>query len=151
MLEAGKRSDAGFTLVEMLTVVAISGLVAMIAFPAIRSMSEVGNLLAASSRFAAELGEVRDTAITANRPAQFDRGTSLRAYAINGQTRYLPETLRFDPTSASHIEFFGDGSAAQAQIRLQSERRSALIQVDHASGAIRTAGLVHERRSVAVR
>lgn len=144
MWEAGNPQDAGFTLVEMLTVVAISGLVAMIAFPAVRSMTEAANLLAASSRLASDLGEVRDAAIRTNRSARFERGTSLKAYAVNDQTRYLPAELHFDPASASRIEFQGNGLSAAARIRLRSERRSAIIVIDGASGAIRTTGLAHD-------
>mgnify|MGYP001765424188 CR=1 FL=1 len=123
--ETGVRGSRGFSLSEMLVVVAIVGLAVAIAIPVTSEQVRLAKVRAAADEFAIHLKAARMIAVTtratADDPLEFvvvpDPTNTYRYPAVNGQDRTyrLPSGVRIvSPTAETTIAFRGDGSLAAA-------------------------------------
>jgi general secretion pathway protein H len=145
MKRQGERV-AGFTLLEMLVVLAILAMVSAAGASFVRPRPDALALDSAALNLAAYLRSARTHAMQVNRDASFTIDVEGRRY----WTETLPE--RFDiPKSASvslysasserveetvgRIKFFADGSSTGGRIQLKSMQRRLDVTVDWLTGA----------------
>lgn len=131
-------AGSGFTLVEMLVVLAVTALIAGLAFPALdRSLRSQAFAAAAD---AAELGlrQARADAIRTGRPAGLTLAPDRRSIVREGGAPIdLPAAIAITlPTQG--IRFFGDGTSSGGTIALTGSGRERRLVVDAGSGAVAT-------------
>ena len=128
-IDSGGRSEAGFTLLELLIVVAIAGLVfGMVAIRA-RAGDPRLALETAATRLRDGLAKARSQAILRDRPVRFVVNTRLPAGVREGFRGAMPHAIIFQ----------GDGSASGGVITLAGKGGQARIAVDWLTGRIRHA------------
>jgi general secretion pathway protein H len=140
------RSEAGFTLIEMLVVVAVMGfaLGLIITRGPVRSQSL--EIKAAVNEVAQGLRLARSRAIATNTPVQFAVDVPARSFRIDrGTPTILPSSLSIAMTAVSQetlgsrlaaIRFNGDGSATGGRIELADGQRRAQVGVDWLTGRV---------------
>lgn len=131
------RHANGFTLIEVLVVLAITALVTGLAFPALQTIAANWRFRAATTTLAARLSGARATAIAGDRAVDF--AAAGEAVVVEGRiSRFEPGmTTRTDPGTG--ITFFPDGSSTGGEVALSDRHRSAAFIIDQASGLARRA------------
>ncbi|WP_158498802.1 GspH/FimT family pseudopilin [Magnetospira sp. QH-2] len=135
-------TDSGFTLLEMLVVLALTALVAGLAGPAMvsrgtdRSPDQVAASLAATLRLA------RSEALRGGQTMDVVFNPSDKNWALeNGRNKgVLPDSQTFRlivPEEWNRIRFHPDGSSSGGEIKIFSARDRAVIQVDWLTGRVR--------------
>lgn len=137
----------GFTLVEMLVVLAIMALVFALVPPLLAGSQARAELAAATREIAAALRETRGLAIREGRSEAFivDGAAGTFRPGAAARSRPVPAGLRLSLLTAGGersdsgtgaIRFFGDGSSTGGGVRvLQGERRSDVL-VDWLTGRV---------------
>lgn len=123
MSATGKTDARGFTLIEMLVVLAVLGLVSGVAFPAVERA-------VAQQRFRLAAGEVEAT-LRGQRASAIAQGIRLgvASPALDGaMTVDLP---------AAGLDFYPDGSSSGGQVTLSDGRAEVRFVIDAATGEIR--------------
>jgi general secretion pathway protein H len=133
---------AGFTLVEMLVVLAILALVFAIMPPLLAGTRSRAELDAATHELAAALRETRSLAIREGHSESFVVAAR-RFRAAGGPMRPLaPElslalaTAHGEPVPAGAIRFFADGSSSGGRLIVQSGERRSYVTVDWLTGRV---------------
>lgn len=131
-MSATGNGEAGFTLIEMLTVLAIAGLVAGIGFPRLQTrvaaqewrtgVVSIAALLRAARAQALRGGSVATVSSTAD-------GHSLRI--SGGAVLALPASVS---VAMQPVSFHGDGSASGGSIAVSGDRRRARIAIAPVTG-----------------
>jgi general secretion pathway protein H len=138
-------ADAGFTLVEILVIVAVLSLVPALASPLLRKPPAPARLKADVTRLAAALRVTRAAAMVQNRDMDFvirrgprtyaspaipisalDPATDVRVIASGTGRGVAPETIRFFPS----------GQSTGADVRLRLDHAEARLQVIWATGHV---------------
>ncbi len=142
---AQRTTQAGFTLIEMLVVMAITALVALIGFPQMQQA-----LLSLSQRqavavVAARLRLARAQALRADGPVAFAVAPDGAAYGvIGGVATPAPPgvTVRIQQAAAANgrIIFYGDGSASGGAVAISAGRRTLRVMVTAGAGAVAVQG-----------
>lgn len=141
MSEAGDLADArslcerGFTLFEVLVIIAILSLIAGIAFPAIERAMRKQAFVEAATRFEVALYAARADALQRGRMVRFSISPDHRGYGFNGSFDHLPEAVVADSSEGS-IAFFGDGTSDGGRIGLSDKRWERRWVVQRTTGAI---------------
>jgi general secretion pathway protein H len=143
-------TESGFTLLELVVVVAILGLVFAIVPVSFRGAIAQAELAAAARDVAASLRRARTEAIARQRetPVEFD--LDARRYAgVDGRVRAFPDgatvslyTAEVEALSqrAAAIRFFPDGGASGGRVTLARAGRTYFVEVEWLTGRVR----VHE-------
>lgn len=142
---AGAPADAtaGFTLVEMLVVLAIMALVAAIAAPGLVSNYRTKNLETMAGEITMRLRLSRTSAIATARPKQVvvDLGTRIIRFGERDIVA-LPDDVKMTVVTGQEtvanrqtvLTFLPDGSASGMDISLQQKGRTARIAVNWLTG-----------------
>lgn len=134
MSAAGRPS--GFTLVEMLVVLAVTALIAGLSFPAIERSLRGQAFESAADATELGLRQARADAIRSGRATRFALGADRRSIVREGGAPIaLPAAIGIAlPTQG--ITFFGDGTATGGTVALTGSGRERRLAVDPGSGAV---------------
>jgi general secretion pathway protein H len=140
------RSEHGFTLIEMLVVIAIVALIGAFALPQFSGAQGKADVTSTARRLAAGLRGTRSLAMAQGRSEAFSLDTARGLYrAGTGAAQPLDRKVglalvtasreRIDAATGS-IRFFADGSSTGGGIGLRAGARNALILVDWLTGRV---------------
>ena len=144
---AARQAERGFTLVEMMVVLAILALVLAVVPPLFSNSVSTATLRAAARDVASGLRVARSEAITFNKEVRFRLDLETGSFTIGEQETAVslpPEVVvvMFTATSeildgrAGAIRFFTDGSSTGGGITLTAEDRKYEILVDWLTGRV---------------
>lgn len=137
-------SQAGFTLLELLVVLAILALVYAVAIPTRPASWRGGDVAGAGRELAQDLRTARATAIAQRREVVVALDPAALNYRIDDTAAALPardvETLGVDLAPGERtLRFFPDGSANGATLTLRHGDATATVTVDWLTGRIEVA------------
>lgn len=142
-------SRRGFTLVEMLAVLAVLALVAAVSTPLLRPPSDNLVLQRAAREMAAALRTTRARAILRNEETEFAIDVARNIYSAPGvsETRLPPGaalsvvvaklerwTAEAARDARQAVRFYSDGTSSGAEIELKLRRASAAVKVNWLTG-----------------
>jgi general secretion pathway protein H len=146
-LSVVSRTSAGFTLLEMLAVLAILGLVVALALPTLRRPPDNLRLEAATRTLASALRFSRAQAIARNADVVLTIHADRRVFeSSTGSAIQLDQEISVEMIFAAPerrgravgaIRFFPDGSSSGGDIVLTLDKRQARISVNWLTGAAR--------------
>lgn len=131
--------ERGFTLIEMLVVVGITGLIAGLAWPQLQRMEASAGFATAGRLTELALRQAHADAVRTGRAVRFAvdaGGTAL--FISNRPLEPLPSPVRA-MAPPDGILFFADGSASGGEVAIASGNRSRRLRVSPDSGAIEAA------------
>jgi general secretion pathway protein H len=142
-----RRREAGFTLIEMVVVLAILALVMLAAPPLFSRGKDRAELTAATREIAALLRETRSIALSHGHTEMFlvDTATGAFRAGVGGTLHHVPpgihlvlKTTSEDQldASAGAIRFFADGSATGGGVELVQGANRSDVLVDWLTGRI---------------
>jgi general secretion pathway protein H len=141
------RDRNGFTLVELLVVLAIMAMLLMIAIPPISSVLPQMEAKSGAREVAAALREARSRAVLSNTEVIFSLDVKNHYFMISGdkQTHALPLDIKLSLYTAQqeliadtlgNIRFFPDGSSTGGRVGLASARNSYDVTVNWVTGHV---------------
>ncbi len=129
-------AEAGFTLIEMLVVIAVAGLVAGILFPRVDALIAHQSFRAAESSVLLGLTAARARAIRSGRVNAFAPGADGRSFATApNDVAALPDGIRLSATQVA-VRFFSDGSSDAATLTLTGAREQSRLVIAPDTGTI---------------
>ncbi len=140
------RSERGFTLIEMLVVIAIVALIAAFALPQFSGAQAKAAMTSTAHRLAAGLRSTRSLAMARGHSEAFSLDIAHGLYRAGmgaaqpvdknvGLTLVTASQERIDAAAGS-IRFFADGSSTGGGIGLRAGTRNTLILVDWLTGRV---------------
>jgi general secretion pathway protein H len=127
------RREAGFTLVELMIVLAIMALMAAIALPRLIARGPTTAVSAAAEEVRAALGTARSAAIAEDRTVRVAGGDGF--YRVDGAPHALVSAagVRVEAPRGG-IAFFPSGGSSGGQIVLRGGGRSTALDIDSLTG-----------------
>lgn len=140
-------NDSGVTLVEVMIVLAIIGLVLVLAAPNFRGPSRTVEFRTLTYDLANRLKAARAAAISSGRPVVVAFDMPRRWYQLEGAAEpvRLPRDVSISLTSARELSraagtgtlrFYADGSASGGRVTLARDAERAAVAVDWLTGAV---------------
>ena len=86
-----QRSSPGFTLVELMVVIAILGIMALMVIPNFASMQQQARMRAGAQEIAQDFRQIRERALATSQQYMVMRAVSGRAYEVTDPTGYVTE------------------------------------------------------------
>jgi general secretion pathway protein H len=141
-LPAAARADSGFTLLEMLVVLAITGLIAGLLYPQIETATFAIRQRVAREQVAAGVAAARAMALRSGGPIELSADIGSAALLVGGSKRItLDATGQIRLTMRPQtIVFYPDGSTTGGQLVLGTGRDAAAFDVPRAGAGLRPAG-----------
>ena len=128
------RGERGFTLIEMLVVMAIAGLIAGIAFPAVERALATLAFRSASTQLRLGLRSQRAEAIRTGRPMRLRLSPDGRMLLGPPTTAFrLPDGIAL-ALPPGGIGFYPDGSATGGMLVLSGQHRTVRLRVAPVTG-----------------
>ena len=145
--EGRGEGSAGFTLLEMIVVLALAAIVYAIVLSAPFGKASAGDLKAAARTLAAGLRTAQAHAMASRRDALLTLDVEAREYLLTGETevRKLPDRIDLKLHTAqtevaserkASIRFYPDGSSTGGRITVSSGERKYLVDVDWLTGRV---------------
>ncbi|MGI4881476.1 MAG: pilus assembly FimT family protein [Janthinobacterium lividum] len=130
----------GFTLIEMLVVLAIMGLIAGLGFPRLERAIATQDLRRTGSEVAAALRAARARALRTGSPAVFVAGPGSRFWVGGEPAQTAPVPVTVEAWPRGRITFFGDGSSSGGTATVAGPARRLDLVVEPATGLFRVVG-----------
>lgn len=151
-----RRSIAGFTLLELLVVLAIAGLLLALVPPVVSAVVPGAKLKVAARELAATFRDARNQAIHRNTTVDMTFELEPARYEIaNGAPHYFPEdiqiaildnnartstqslpSLDFRPGEKYRLRFYPDGSSSGAAVRVASRDTYYIVDIGWLMGRV---------------
>lgn len=128
----------GFTLVELLVILAILGLMAGIVFPAVDKAIRRQSLVDSARRVELGLRSARAAAVASGAPVRFLAARDGHGFSFAGRDDRLPDDVAI-VLPGSGILFFADGSAIGGGVEISDGRFRERLAVGDALGTIERA------------
>ncbi|MCU0893799.1 MAG: GspH/FimT family pseudopilin [Rhodospirillales bacterium] len=145
-MSSGRRATAGFTLFEVLVVLAIVGLVTAVVAPVLFRGLAGTEARTVAREIAAALRQARGEAVAHNTDVAVTFDLSRRAYAVErSRPRPVPDGVAMELYAASAeqldaavggIRFFPDGSSTGGQVTIGDGEARYAIDVDWLTGRV---------------
>ncbi len=126
--------EAGFTLLEMLVVIAIATLIAGLGFPRLQGQIGAQEWRTATASATALLRDARARALRGGRVTTVAVAADGTALRLDGDALVLPHTVRV--TASGPLAFHADGSASGGDIAITSGARVARLGVAADTGLV---------------
>jgi general secretion pathway protein H len=142
MSATGSLSERGFTLIEALVVIAITGLISGLMFPRLQGLVTGQEFRTARSQMILGVREARAQAIRSSGDVRFRIADGGKGYRVGeGEAVLLPGAVRLSQSQGRDgVSFFGDGTSSGGRIVLAGrDRREEFI-------IFPTTGLIVEAR-----
>jgi general secretion pathway protein H len=141
-LSPAARADSGFTLLEMLVVLAITGLITGLLYPQIETATFAIRQRVAREQVAAGVEAARAMALRSGAPVALSADPGSAALVVGGSRRItLDATGQIRLTMRSlTIVFYPDGSTTGGQLVLGAGREAAVFDVPRAGAGLRVVG-----------
>ena len=136
----GRGASAGFTLIELIVVLAVVGLALAVLLPNLSAGSEAIELRAATTEIRAVLRAARSSAIAANRDLVFAIDDSGRGYLLDGVAHpfrsggFTVRNLKVEPPA--RIAFFATGGSSGGRFAIRGRRGEQDLIVDSLTGQV---------------
>ena len=131
--------DAGFTLLEALTAMAILALLSGLVFPAVAQGVAAVAFQQTVVGLRSDLAMARAEARRSGAPIELRVAASGEGYGCTaGPQRELIAGMRLSPAGGA-LRFYPDGSSTGGALRLDQGRRHAAVEVDAGSGMVEIA------------
>jgi general secretion pathway protein H len=138
----------GFTLIELIVVLAIAGFILAVAPPLIARAIPGVELKGAARQLAGGLRFARSYAIKSRKESLLTLDLDKKVYTVSGRTReyVIPEGIKVvlltaesetDGAQSGSIRFFPTGGSTGGRITLSIDKRSYDIDVDWLTGRVR--------------
>jgi general secretion pathway protein H len=128
------RHASGFTLLEMLVVVAITALIATIVVPNLMGSLQMLDLQQSTRLLEADLRVARGTAMRTGQKVDLEATNHGREYDWIGGSRFLPAGITL--TMSNPYVVYPDGSVQNAAITLTARHRRYAVNVDPVNGSV---------------
>ncbi|WCM28031.1 prepilin-type N-terminal cleavage/methylation domain-containing protein [Sphingomonas sp. QA11] len=125
----------GFTLLEMLVIIAILSLIAGVIFPSVDRAMRRQAFVEAATRFEGAVRAARAQAIRSGSVVWFALSADRHGFGSRGETDFLPENIVANLPDGP-LGFFADGSATGGRIAIAEDRWSRRWYVRPSTGAI---------------
>jgi general secretion pathway protein H len=139
-MRSRRAPSTGFTLIELIVVLAVAGLALAVLLPNLDAGSETIELRAAATEIRAVLRAARSTAIAANRDLLFAIDDSGRGYRLDGETHrfrsggFVARNLHVEPPA--RIAFFATGGSSGGRFAIVGRRGEQAIEIDSLTGQV---------------
>jgi general secretion pathway protein H len=133
-LPRDRRRDRGFTLLELLIVLAILSLVVALALPLYGRRTGVASLAGATQQVRAALAAARSAAIADDRDIAFAGGVD--SYSVDGR-RYPFATaaaVTIEVQGGARIAFYPSGGASGGRVILRQAARHRELEIEALTG-----------------
>jgi len=141
MSAIGRDGEAGFTLIEAVTAVALTGLIAALIFPNLEHSLSGLSLRLTTATLGAELHAAHAAAIRTGAPVSFTVATDGRSYGWTGGPVVVASgSGRLESGGGSAILFYPDGSTNGGTVVARSGARSVRLTIEPGAGAISRTG-----------
>lgn len=145
-MSSGRGADAGFTLFEVLVVLAIVGLVTAVVAPVLFRGLAGTQARTVAYEVAAALRQARGEAVAQNTDVAVTFDLGRRAYAVErSRPRPVPDNVAIElyaasveqlDTATGGIRFFPDGSATGGQVTIGDGEARYAVDVDWLTGRV---------------
>ena len=135
----------GFTLLEVIVVLAIAGIIMAVVLGAPLRSATAGDLKASARMLASGLRQAQTTAITTRRDAVMTIDVEAREFRVGNEARTVSDKVDLKLYTAQSevsserlgaIRFYPDGSSTGGRITVSSGERKYLVDVDWITGRV---------------
>lgn len=144
---ASPSRERGFTLLEMLIVLALMGLIAALVLPRMGSGVSTGELKSAARQLASGLRFARDTAVSRRVETALEIDVDKRSFRVplSSEPHRLPPAIDLKVYTAQQdivneqvgaIRFFPDGGSNGGKITVASGERKYEVSIDWLTGRV---------------
>lgn len=130
------KSQSGSTLIEVLVIVAITGLVSGLLFPRLETQADRAAFQQMFSKLDADVRAARNSALRSDELVRVAISQDHHGYFINGTAISLPGTMTLVAQPDSFLLFFADGRSTGGILTLEAGHRRAQVAVDTDTGLI---------------